>query len=504
MTELTRRQFLHSAGGVTFLLLVPVGRGLFAAPPGAGGSLPRFTALPYVQPGPSSRLVAGQEVAVIAWQTEGTPADFALDYGPTSAYGKTVAPARTQRTHEDGTVRLGYAATLTGLTLSRKCFYRLRGGGRTVAEGFFTTRKTRGQRTRFVAFGDNAYGDPGEKAVAYQAYQAQPDFLMNTGDNVYEHGRDSEYEQYFHPIYNADKPDPAVGAPLLRSVPFYSVLANHDVPHKGTGHIPAADFDEARDSLAYYTVLHLPRNGPAAPSPMPLLGAAPLLAEFKKAAGARFPDMANYSFDYGDAHFLCLDSNVYVDPTLPALQHFIETDLAGTDALWKFVVYHHPAFNVGDKHYSEQHMRALSPLFELHGVDFCLHGHEHVYQRTMPLRFKPTDATEATPDHGAQRLIPGVFTVDRVFDGKSATRPDGILYITTGAGGKELYDPDQDENPTKWLHPEDNNVAYNACFHSAAHSLTVFDLDGPTLTMTQVDETGKEIDRIVVTKAAKA
>ena len=503
MTKLTRRQFLHSAGGVTFLLLVPVGRGLFAAPEGAGDTLPRFTALPYVQPGPSSRLVEGEEAVVIAWQTEGTPADFALDYGPTQQYGKIVAPARTERAHEDGAARFGYAATLSGLPLSRRCFYRLRGGGRTVVEGFFTTRKKRGERTRFVAFGDNAYGDPGEKAVAYHAYQAHPDFIMNTGDNVYERGRDSEYEKFFHPVYNADKPDPAVGAPLLRSVPFYSVIANHDVPHKGAGHLPAADFDEARDSLAYYTSLHLPRNGPAAPSPTPLLGAAPLLDEFKWAAGNRYPDMANYSFDYGDAHFLCLDSNVYVDPTLPALRRFIEDDLTHTDARWKFVVYHHPAFNVGDNHYAEQHMRVLSPLFEQHGVDFCLHGHEHVYQRTMPLRFQPTDSSHATPDHGAQRLVPGVFTVDRVFDGKAATRPDGILYITTGAGGKELYDPDLDETPTQWLHAEDNNAAYNARFHSSAHSLTVFDVNRSTLTMTQVDETGREIDRIVVTKAAK-
>ena len=33
--------------------------------------------------------------------------------------------------------------------------------------------------------------------------------------------------------------------------------------------------------------------------------------------------MANYSYDYGDAHFLCLDSNVYVDPTNAALQSWI-------------------------------------------------------------------------------------------------------------------------------------------------------------------------------------
>ncbi len=80
----------------------------------------------------------------------------------------------------------------------------------------------------------------------------------------------------------------------------------------------------------------------------------------------------------------------------------------------------------------------------------------------------PPDWTSActAPAHDAQRPLPGVFTLDRAFDGKTATRPDGILYITTGAGGKEL--------------------------------------DGPTLTMAQVGETGKEIDRLTVTKAAKA
>jgi len=134
-------------------------------------------------------------------------------------------------------------------------------------------------------------------------------------------------------------------------------------------------------------------------------------------------------------------------------------------------------------------------------VDFCLHGHEHVYQRTRSLRFRPADAAQAAPAHGAQRLVPGVFTVDRAFDGKTVTRPDGILYITTGAGGKELYDPDQDESPDKWLHPENDHAAYNARFHSSAHSLTVFDVDGPTVTMTQVDEAGQGIDRITVTKA---
>jgi hypothetical protein len=498
MSTLTRRDFLRSAGGVTFLALVPVGRGLFAAPETA---LPNFTALPYVQPGPSSKLIDGQEAVVVAWQTELTPAEFQLDYGVSKAYGKSANISRAERWSGDTEKRYNYAADLSGLSLSKVYYYRLRGGGKTIAEGYFTTRKKRGEPSRFVAFGDNAYGDPGQRAVAYYAYQSHPDIIVNTGDNVYEHGRDSEYAQYFYPIYNADTPDPKVGAPLLRSVPFYTVMANHDVPHKDAEKRPTADFDQDRDALAYYTAMHLPLNGPPAPSPTPLLGDAVLIADFKASAGSRFPQMANYSFDHGDAHFLCLDSNDYVDPTNPALRAFVEADLKSTDALWKFVVYHHPAFNVGAEHYKEQQMRALSPLFEAHRVDFCLHGHEHVYQRTMPLRFAPSDLTKAPPGpHISDRRIPGTFTVDKAFDGKTQTKSNGIIYITTGAGGKELYDPGFDNSPQLWLHADDNNVAYVSRFVSSQHSLTTFDIHGPTVTMTQIGEDGKELDRITVTK----
>lgn len=268
MTTLTRRQFLHSAGGVTFLLLAPVGRGLFAVPDSAGGSLPHFTALPYLQPGTSCRLVEGEESVVIAWQTEGQPADFALDYGPTRQYGKTVAPARTERRHEDGAARFGYAATLAGLPLSRRCFYRLHGGGRTVAEGFFTTRKKRGERT--------------------------------------------------------------------------------------------------------------------------------------------------------------------VDPTLPRLRRLRPPIMAPSG--WS---------------------PASSPW---------------TAPSTASRPHTPTASSTSPPARAARSCTTRILT----------------------------------KTPAKWLHSEDDNTAYNARFHSSAHSLTVFHVDGSTLTMTQVDETGQEIDRITVTKAPTA
>lgn len=472
------------------------------------GSLPLFTALPYVQPGPGGAARAGGEAMVIAWQTVVAAAAFEAHYGPTAALGATARIERTERWSgdaEDGERRYNYAAALAGLELGRAYFYQVRCNGKTIAEGRVTTRKPRGRRIRFVAFGDNSFGDMSDRAIAHQAFLARPDFVMNTGDNVYNGGLDNEYARYFFPVYNADIAAPRVGAPLLRTTPYYTVIANHDVHDKDPAKHPLADFDKDPDSLAYYTAMHLPLNGPAVPAhPTPTVAKAAaarrLLAQFHQCAGARFPRMANYSFDYGDVHFLCLDSNLYSDPTNAELQRWIAQDLAGSDARWKLVVYHHPAFNVGDEHYQEQHMRVLHPLWERHGVDIVLSGHEHSYQRTQPLHFEPRDTSAAATLNVKARLVPGKFTIDRRFDGKTVTRAAGVLHIVTGAGGKHLYDPHHTGDPARWRHPQDGNADYTVRFVSDRHSLTVFDVDGKVLSLIQVDEYGTVIDRIHITK----
>lgn len=505
--QFTRRQFLRSAGGITFLALTPAGRGLFAATDPRVIQpvlVPLFTALPYVQPGDSSKLVPGKESIRLAWQTEARAADFGVRYGPDKNYGRTAAIAfseRTQGSKEDIEGRFNYAAALEGLELGTRYLYEVKCNDQLIAEGFFTTRQPRGQPVRFAAFGDNSFGEVSDRAIAYQTYQAHPDFVMNTGDNVYEGGLDNEYGRYFFPVYNADVAGPRVGAPLLRSVPFYTVIANHDVHNKDAHGHPAANFDQDADSLAYYTNFHLPLNGPAPAQPTPIIGAADKLDAFRACAGPRFPRTANYSFDYGDAHFLCLDANVYVDPTNAALQSWIEDDLRSTDAAWKFVVYHHPAFNVGLEHYEEQHMRVLHPIWERHGVAFVLNGHEHSYQRTRPLRFAPKDSAKASALNQKDRRVPGDFTVDRAFDGDKVTRAEGVIHLTTGAGGKHLYDAGFSSDPAKWLRADDGNVDYVERFVSDRHSLTIFDVDAQILLLRQIDEFGREIDRIRVTKA---
>jgi|GEM_PF-432466 hypothetical protein len=550
MDQITRRKFLQIAGGITFLSLIPVGKGLFAAP-AASEPLPLFTVIPYIQPGAASKLVDGNDTLVVAWQTEARPAKFEVRYGigkdlnqsaavvvgRRAIGGASKAKTAAQRAEDGDTndysnLRINYTAHLNGLRLNSKYRYQVIGNGELIAEGYASTRKPRGTAIRFAAFGDNSNGDISDRMIAYRAYESHPDFVMNTGDNVYESGLDNEYARNFFPVYNADTAALHDGAPLLRSVPFYTVLANHDVPGKGhsclrkkgtfvTSEISPddeekpcpfncvfvneayADFQKNRDSLGYYTAMHLPMNGPQQTTyPTPIVGNVPdVISEFMDCAGDRFPTQANYSFDYGDAHFLCLDSNEYVDPTDGALRSWIEEDLSSTDALWKIVVFHHPSFNVGQEHYDAQHMRVLSPVFEKHKVDIALHGHEHTYQRTVPLRFAPTDISNASATNSKNRRIPGDFTLDHEFDGVKNTRPNGILYVVTGAGGKELYDPGFYKEPKNWLHEEDNNVAYVAKFYSEQHSLTLFEIDGKTLTWKQVTETGMVVDSVKVTKA---
>ena len=497
---LTRREFLLSAGGITFLALSPVARGLFAMPRASklAPILPLFTAPPYIQPGNNSRLIQNRESLVIAWQTEAREATFKVEYGATTSYGQNAEIVRTVRWQEPDGKREGrfnYAATPHNLKLGTRYFYRVKCNGEVMAEGYFTTRKPRGSSTRFVAFGDNSFGGTTDCAIAYHAYKMRPDFVMNTGDNVYEDGLDSEYVRHFFPVYNADAASPRIGAPLLRSVPFYSVLGNHDVSNG-----PNANFDRNRDALGFYTALHLPLNGFVPTHPTPTVGSQERQEVFRRCAGEQYPRMANYSFDVGDAHFLCLDSNLYIDPTQKTLQDWIEADLGATNARWKFVVCHHSPFDVGPSHYTEQHMRVLAPIFEKHGVDVTLHGHEHGYQRPRPLRFVPRDISRAPVLDSGNRLVPGDFQIDTRFDGEKITKPNGVLYIVTGAGGNHLHGPEYTQNPAKWLHKRDNRADYVVQFVSDRHSFTTFDLDGNTLRMAQIDEQGREFDRIMVTK----
>lgn len=212
-----------------------------------------------------------------------------------------------------------------------------------------------------------------------------------------------------------------------------------------------------------------------------------------KAAGAAYPRMANYAFDVGDVHWTVLDTNPYADWSDPALRGWLERDLAAArGAAWRIVAFHQPPFHSSKSHYDEQRTRLLAPVFEQYGVDLVISGHIHNYQRSYPLRFVPEKGDDGRAIDPEGR-VKGRWTLDTAYDGKSRTKPEGIIYLVTGGGGARLYNTDQSGDSSSWQE-------YTAKFVSNTHSLTVVDVDAAKLSVKQVSAAGDVVDQFLITK----
>jgi 3',5'-cyclic AMP phosphodiesterase CpdA len=451
-----------------------------------------FVVKPYLQIGHA----ASRDALVLLWQTPDADADWSVEYQAGAGRGWTKAGSVTQRTVDLPGVEPHrvYRAELAGLEPGGAFGYRVRKGDAVVFSAEGRAPNAAEQAYRFVAFGDCGAGTPEQKPIAYQAFLARPDFVVIPGDIVYERGRVAEYRNYFWPVYNADEPAPDRGAPLLRSTLFLAAPGNHDTDTR--------DPEKMGGNLAYFYYWDQPLNGPIGPEGGAFVPTLDLPEAFRKglqrAAGEAYPRMANFSFDYGNAHWTVVDSNPYVDWTDGELIDWIARDLAAAQgATWRFVAFHHPGFNSAREHYEQQQMRLLARTLEAGKVDIAFSGHVHNYQRSYPMRFVPDRgsiplvAKDGKTMRG--RLATGRWFLDKSFDGKTDTTPEGVIYVVTGAGGQHLYNPEQQEDRDSWQ-------GFTHKFVSTVHSLTVADVDGRTLTVRQISADGTELDRFVVTK----
>ena len=127
-----------------------------------------------------------------------------------------------------------------------------------------------------------------------------------------------------------------------------------------------------------------------------------------------------YSVDSGGMHLVSLDSNLSWNPLSPVLLlldsmqfHWFKKDLRSNAGKSTIVIWHAPAYSShpaeGKGHGSDLFMRhRYVPVCEAFGVDLVLCGHNHWYERTLPIKN-------------------GVFS------------DEGITYITSGGGGANLY-----------------------------------------------------------------
>lgn len=289
-------------------------------------------------------------------------------------------------------------------------------------EGTFTTfREEDKQYFNFLAFGDSGSGSGEQLALAARMEPFRPDFVLHTGDVLSEGLEESADEEYFQPY-----------APLLARTPFFLTLGNHDYGNDwktqaGKGFLKAN-----------FTPFHS----------TPLTGLPPHY----------------YFFDTAHARFVVLDVNAFAGARFaPGLEpgskqyKWLEHVLSrSNEKTWKFVVVHQPLYSTGAHGPVEEQVKALEPLFHKYKVDLVLQGHDHNYERTLPIK-------EGLPD-----------------------QEGGIVYVTLGGGGSPLYIQRRNED---W------SAKFLPVYHFA-----FFEVRERNLKMTVYDKAGEAVDTLEIQK----
>jgi len=177
-----------------------------------------------------------------------------------------------------------------------------------------------------------------------------------------------------------------------------------------------------------------------------------------------------YSFNYGNAHFIALDSrkdqSVLSTADLWWLREDLEQASKDPDISWIIVFFHHAPFGSGFYHRAggepgqvmEQY---YVPVFEEFGVDVVFSGHVHAYERTCPMLAKRCTA----PNDG------------------------GVLYIVTGGGGRPPLIPNQCGADCPWSE-----------VYAAVHHFVKVVVDGQTLIGEAIDLNGNVMDAFTIRK----
>ena len=324
----------------------------------AGAEASVLTRGPYLQSGSSSAVT-------VRWRTD-VPESSRVVYGLTVG-GLTM-------TVEDPTPTTEHVVTLDGLTPETTYFYAVGSIDQLLAgddpSHYFITAPFPGDArpTRIWVLGDSGTGDQNAMAVrdAYLALtgSAHTDLWLMLGDNAYPAGTDLEYQQTLFDIY----PE------MLRKSVLWPTVGNHD----------AISADSPTQSGVYYDVFTLPTMG--------------------QAGGFGSGTEAYYSFDWGDVHFVVLDSTDTSRSSIGSMAIWLQQDLASTLQNWIIAFWHHPPYSFGS-HNSDTEIQMvqmrenLVPILEDHGVDLVLTGHSHAYERSYLIDGHYGDSTTFGPQH---------------------------------------------------------------------------------------------------------
>ncbi len=277
------------------------------------------------------------------------------------------------------------------------------------------------------------------------------DLWLALGDNAYYYGEDDEYQTQFFDVYPR----------MLRSAVLWSTIGNHETYSQ-----------DSVGGLPYFRNFTLPAKA--------------------EAGGVASGTEHYYSFNHGNIHFVCLDSEIFLWQPGGAMVKWLEADLAAHTSDWVIAFWHTPPYSKGSHDSDDEFalIRArtqLVPVLESHGVDLVLSGHSHIYERSYLLHGHYGDSTTLSPemilDSGSGQLADtGAYR-------KTTTGPEaqqGTVYVVAGSSGWATF--------RTGFHP--------AMYYDALKTGSlVIDVEGDRLDLQFLRETGAVDDHFTLIKS---
>lgn len=282
-----------------------------------------------------------------------------------------------------------------------------------------------------------------------------PAFILNAGDvvegNSSDVGENTDLEVMWKNYFMAM-------GDTVKSIPHFAAMGNHDYH----GHGGSSDCD-----FLFNLHFNHPDNGGKA--------AIPMWANMGNYVTnvMNNPTESAYSFDYDNAHFTVINSGPAGNTDkwlLGAQKTWITNDITNSDAQWKIVVVHQPAYDAAGANEVLSYY-GINTLIEELGVDLVIQGHAHYNTRTYPMKNGEAVRTSGDPD--------------------VITKGEGTVYSIVGstATNHDVLKDDLNENYVSVFSPAAEMPVY-----------AVVDVADDTLTYTVKQLDGFVVDKFTIEK----
>lgn len=248
------------------------------------------------------------------------------------------------------------------------------------------------------------------EGMARAARRYEPDFVLTTGDNFYEHGVSDPLDPHWHDSFDA-----VYDAPSLL-VPWYAALGNHD--HEGSVEAQSAyaehdsrwrmpsryySFNKRVDSRTHAQFVVLDTT----PFTDPDARAAQANGVNGARANGTLHRVSSSDAANGSVSRLRAARTAY-DPTLQ--RYWLQHMLAPSRSAWRLVVGHHPIRSGSPIHGPTPALQQnVAPLLQSLGVNAYFCGHEH-------------DLQHLTSGDGLHHIVSGAGSAVRETGSVPATR----------------------------------------------------------------------------------